>query len=282
MRFRTILGLGFIASSSAVRMSSSRSSVVYSYGAPLIDATFFERTNRFECKVKEMNGESGEVETDVYCPNTGSMLSLVPTPKLPLRKCVLSTSASGKRKHIHTLEAVEEQDALVGIHSRLANDMVNAALQQNLIAELEGFTELNREVMSVPSTKNKKDGNSRTDFELVWRREDEEEGEERREGNPFADFAYQEGEAGEQSKKKGPKKKARNTSDKGVNCRMLVEVKSVTLSLDSESAAYGKRNAQFPDCVSTRAAKHLRSLMDHLETKSGSGSGRKDRAMVFF
>jgi DNA-binding sugar fermentation-stimulating protein len=253
------------------------SGVVYSYGS-LIDADFFERTNRFECKVK--GGD--EAEMDVYCPNTGSMLSLVPTSELPLRKCVLSTSTSSTRKHTHTLEAVQEAGALVGIHSRLANDMVDAALKQSLVAELQGYTELNREVTSAPSAKNKKDGNSRTDFELVWRVKDDEA------TNPFADFAYG-GEGGEEggggmAKKKGTKKEPRNASDKGVTCRMLVEVKSVTLSLDSDEAEYGKRNAQFPDCVSTRASKHLRSLMDHLHAAPGAGSdpSRKDRAMVFF
>lgn len=260
--------------------------IVYSHGAPLITANFFERTNRFECKVKNDDGD-----IDVYCPNTGSMLSLVPTADQPLRKCVLSVSTSGKRKHIHTLEAVYENEALVGIHSRLANDMVESALKQNLIPELVGYSELNREVTSAPSAKNSKDGNSRTDFELVWREKMDDEGEEKT--NRFSDFAFEkdEGKAISAPKKK---KEVRNTSDEGVICRMLIEVKSVTLSLDSDTTEYGNRNAQFPDCVSARASKHLRSLMDHLEadkarksstsspTTTTSSSRRNDRACVFF
>ena len=263
--------------------------IVYSHGAPLITADFFERTNRFECKVKNDGGD-----IDVYCPNTGSMLSLVPTADQPHRKCVLSVSTSGKRKHIHTLEAVYENEALVGIHSRLANDMVESALKQNLIPELVGNSELNREATSAPSAKNSKDGNPRTDFELVGRENmEEDEGEEKM--NQFSDFAFEKDEGKAISAPKPKKKKeVRNTSNEGVICRMLIEVKSVTLSLDSDTTEYGNRNAQFPDCVSARASKHLRSLMDHLEadktrniytlstTTTTSNRRRNASACVFF
>ena len=153
------------------------SPVVYSYGKSLLEAIFTERTNRFECKAKV--GDSKE-EIQIYCPNTGSMLSLVPTKDIPSRRCVLSATYGGTRKHVHTLEAVMENGAYVGIHSRLANDMVNSALEQSLIPELDGFSELNREVTSAPVGK---DGTSRTDFELVWR-------EAKEENTDFTSFAY--------------------------------------------------------------------------------------------
>lgn len=251
-----------------IRMSGSP--VVYSYGKPLLSAIFTERTNRFECKAKI--GDSNE-ETSIYCPNTGSMLSLVPTKDNPTRRCILSATHGGTRKHVHTLEAVVENKAYVGIHSRLANDMVNSALQQSLVSELEGFTELNREVTSAAVGK---DGTSRTDFELVWR-------EEKEGSTDFSSFAYRASEAETKKSAKKATGKRRDISDEGVTCRMLVEVKSVTLASDSESQPYGERNAQFPDCVSTRASKHLRALMAHLEAgKRNTATGRRDRAAVLF
>ncbi len=261
----------------ALRMTSSSSSVVYSYGKALLKADFTERTNRFECKAIIGIGDNVE-ETSIYCPNTGSMLSLVPTDTIPSRKSLLSATHDTKRKHIHTLEAVVENGALVGIHSRLANDMVNSALEQKLVSEVEGFTELNREVSGAVVGK---DGASRTDFELVWRNK----ATKIEESADFSSFAYQ-APAEEEIKakpKKTSSKPKRDTSDVGVTCRMLVEVKSVTLASDSDSQPYGERNAQFPDCVSTRASKHLRALMAHLETdKKRAASGRRDRAAVLF
>jgi DNA-binding sugar fermentation-stimulating protein len=284
--------------------SSSIKPIVYSYGGPLAEALFFERTNRFECKVQR--GEHGA--TDVYCPNTGSMLTLVPTGDVPQRKCLLSTSTSSSRKHSHTLEAVQEHGAWVNIHSRLANDMVHSALQQGLIPELQGHSELNREVTSQPSANNKKDGVSRTDFELVWRLQEggsnDGSNDDNNNSNPFDTFAFGDNSnaaaaatatatattasSGKKTQTQKKKAAARITSDAGVTCRMLVEVKSVTLSLDSASAASGTRNAQFPDCVSTRASKHLRSLMDHIESdrarrrrgRSSSGSGDGDSDII--
>ena len=258
-------------------MASSSSSVVYSYGKALIKADFTERTNRFECKAIIGIGENEE-ETAIYCPNTGSMLSLVPTDTLPSRKSLLSATHDTKRKHVHTLEAVVENGALVGIHSKLANDMVNSALKQELVSEVKGFTELNREVSGAVVGK---DGASRTDFELVWR----DTTTKIEESADFSSFAYHAPEEEVKAKpaKKTSSKPKRDTSNVGVTCRMLVEVKSVTLASDSDSQPYGERNAQFPDCVSTRASKHLRALMAHLEAdKKRATSGRRDRAAVLF
>ena len=224
--------------------SSSAAKTIYNYGkGKLYRALFHERTNRFVCKAKLTNSKGGEPvsEMDIYCPNTGSMLNLTPTTKHPIRECLLSYTADSKRKYEYTLEYVKENDCFVGIHSRLANNMVKEALLNGWISELVRFSELKSEV-KIADKANNKDGNTRTDFALFF--------------DPKED--------GTESKSKDAKKQM----------MMLVEVKSVTLAPDSETVEFGRRNAQFPDCVSDRASKHLRVLMDHKR--------KGNRAAVFF
>ena len=67
--------------------------------------------------------------TVVHCPNTGSMYKLIP-PTNPRPECACSTAPEGsKRKYPNTLEMIKENDAWVGVHSALANSMVENALK---------------------------------------------------------------------------------------------------------------------------------------------------------
>jgi DNA-binding sugar fermentation-stimulating protein len=66
--------------------------------------------------------------TVVHCPNTGSMYKLIP-PTNTRPECACSTAPEGsKRKYPNTLEMIKENDAWVGVHSALANSMVENAL----------------------------------------------------------------------------------------------------------------------------------------------------------
>ena len=228
----------------------SSSGLLYRYGS-LLKCRFEERSNRFVCKIKR---DQNPLE-DVYCPNTGSMLNLVPTPAHPSRICWVSTSAtSSARKYSKTLELIEDCGAIVGIHSRLANDMVESALHQGLIPELSGFKELQREVAVAakgPYAKTS-DKDSRTDFRLIWKETvpdlaESDDSQDKKDGVFFEKFAYK--ESGDRNLLK-------------VSTDMLLEVKSVTLAVETD-LPFGQRLATFPDSISDRASKHLRCLMDH-------------------
>ena len=66
--------------------------------------------------------------TVVHCPNTGSMYNLIP-PANSNPDCACSSAPDGtKRKYRHTLEMIMENKAWVGVHSALANKMVENAL----------------------------------------------------------------------------------------------------------------------------------------------------------
>lgn len=125
--------------------SSSLSSggVIFTYPNQLRRSILQRRYKRFLADVEWC--ETGIVET-VHCPNTGSMLNLT-EPVNILPQCVCSVAANNtKRKYAHTLEMIQSEGAFVGVHSALANKMVENALLAGLISECKGFQSLKREV----------------------------------------------------------------------------------------------------------------------------------------
>jgi len=318
----------------AVQRPMSR--VIYRYKSLLLPAQFIRRTNRFVCKVQMDTRDappragsaaagSGDL-TDVYCPNTGSMLNLLPTPGLP-RNCHLSSvpksnssaallgegkskAKAAPRKYAHTLEVVQDHDsgAWVGIQSRLANDMVHSALQQGLIPELQGYSQLRREVTTTHGgygrgggsstgvcasadagagarSGNEDEETSRTDFQLMWHAAaaatptptTATAASSSSSNDPFAAFACP-SHVGTVSHSSTTVE----TASESVTCNMLMEVKSVTLVRDKSdgntgTSAGNNRIAEFPDCVSARASKHLRCLMEHK-----AANPKLHRAAVFF
>ena len=66
--------------------------------------------------------------TVVHCPNTGSMYNLIP-PSNSNPACACSVAPDDTmRKYRHTLEMIMENNTWVGVHSALANKMVENAL----------------------------------------------------------------------------------------------------------------------------------------------------------
>jgi len=202
------------------------------------------------------------------------MLNLVPTPSQPSVPCFVAVASPGStRKYDKTLELVQDKDVFVGIQSRLANDMVHAALQQGLIPELRNWSQLKREVSvsaSGPNAKKGKDKDSRTDFQLLWCESEKDTDTT----NSFAMFACN------TPSPPTPSIPSDSCSNKGntgkIITNMLMEVKSVTLAQEMHLPP-GQRLSVFPDCVSDRASKHLRCLMDHKLSNPLT-----NRSVVFF
>jgi sugar fermentation stimulation protein A len=85
--------------------------------------------------------DSGE-EVTVHCPNTGAMTGC----DVPGSRVWMSVSANPKRKYSMTWELLETATgANVCIHSALANDLVDEALQAGGIAALAAYPNWQRE-----------------------------------------------------------------------------------------------------------------------------------------
>jgi DNA-binding sugar fermentation-stimulating protein len=256
------------------------------------------------------NNNNNNVMKTVYCPNTGSMYGLLPSPSLP-RQCACSIAPVGStRKYEHTLEMILDNACWVGIHSSLANNIVKSCLLHGWVDEYTGFSALNTEV-----TVNE---NCKLDFELLWTdtNNNNNNNKEVVENDTTTNLLYEDqidknlyrksktnrsiekaSTSSSSSSSKRSKKPSSSSSDSnggGVTRRVLLEVKSVTLAVpvtrgDSRSSPSSSSpvlppttapvvvySAQFPDCVSTRAQKHCQYLTEHV-TQSRGG----EAAIVF-
>lgn len=117
---------------------------------PLIPGTLINRYKRFMVDVEL---ETGEVIT-AHCANSGAMTGI----KEPGLKVWLSPAHNPNRKLKYTLEIVEADGTAVGANTHLPNTLVEEAIQNGTITELQGYPELRREV--------KYGGNSRIDILL--------------------------------------------------------------------------------------------------------------------
>lgn len=112
------------------------------FQTPLIRGRLVRRYKRFLADVLLDGGEA----VTATCPNTGSMIGLTD----PGSVVWLSTSDSPTRKYRHTWEMVEadlgQGPSLVGINTARPNALVTEAIGARLIAGLDGYPELRREV----------------------------------------------------------------------------------------------------------------------------------------
>ncbi|WP_193161489.1 DNA/RNA nuclease SfsA [Microbulbifer hainanensis] len=106
---------------------------------PLEQAVLLRRYKRF---LADIESPSGETFT-IHCPNTGSMKNCWAenTP------CWYSDSGNPKRKYRHTLEVTTTPEgALAGVNTGRANVLVEEAVNNGVVAELQGYEQLRREV----------------------------------------------------------------------------------------------------------------------------------------
>ena len=119
----------------------------------LIPGLFIKRYKRFFVDVKINN----KIIT-AHCPNTGSMYGLLNKGN----KVWISKSNNPNRKLKYTLEIIEDNKSKVGVNTLFTNKIVLHALQNNLIKEFKGVSEIK------PETKFGK--NTRFDFLITHKK----------------------------------------------------------------------------------------------------------------
>lgn len=177
-------------------------------------ATLIKRYKRFLADIILTDKST----TTIHVANTGAMTGCA----VPDDKVWYSTSTNLKRKYPFSWELTQTQkNDFICVNTIRANQLVEEAILDGTITELQGFDELQREVKYGEE-------NSRIDILLS--------------------------------------SSSKKDSSKENNFKVYIEVKSVTLL--EEGQGY------FPDTVTTRGQKHLRELINIVE------SG--DRAVLLF
>lgn len=110
------------------------------YSKQLLEGRLVKRYKRF---LADVELATGEIIT-AHCANTGAMTGCQPENA----RVWLSVSENPKRKYPHSWELVElENKALACINTSITNGLVAEAIDQQLIEELSGYNELQREVV---------------------------------------------------------------------------------------------------------------------------------------
>lgn len=111
-----------------------------------IRARLIRRYKRF---LADVLLESGE-EVTVHCPNTGAMTGCIEEGA----SIWLSLSDNPKRKYPMTWELIERSSGeRICVHSARANAVVEAAIEDGTLAELQGYSHIQREVKVAEGTR---------------------------------------------------------------------------------------------------------------------------------
>jgi sugar fermentation stimulation protein A len=111
----------------------------------LIRGTLVQRYQRFRADVRL---PSGEIVT-AHCTNTGSMIGC----KEPGSVVYISRSDKKGRRLLYTWEIVEVGRTWVGINTMHPNRLVAEAITSGAIAELQGYDNVRREVVTRQGTR---------------------------------------------------------------------------------------------------------------------------------
>ncbi len=108
------------------------------FDPPLVPGRLVRRYQRFLADVELGDGEL----VTSHCPNTGAMTGC----QTPGSRVWLQPSNNPRRKLATTWELVETSSGLACIHSARANRVLEQALLDGAVPDLEGFDKLQREV----------------------------------------------------------------------------------------------------------------------------------------
>ena len=111
------------------------------------------RHKRFTVEARALDGDDAGQVLLAHTNNTGTMLGLL----RPGSTALLSPASNPARKLKYTLEALELDNAFVGVNTLTPNRMLHAAWQAGAMDEMAGYTEFRKEA---------KVGNSRLDAHL--------------------------------------------------------------------------------------------------------------------
>jgi len=120
------------------------------FKSPLLEGTLIRRYKRFFAEVKLSQGEVVTAHT----ANTGPMTTCFE----PGRSALLSIHNDPSRKLKYSLEMIKAPLSWIGVNTHLANKLVQEAIQNNTIKELQGYKNIFPEY---------KIGNSRLDYMLT-------------------------------------------------------------------------------------------------------------------
>jgi sugar fermentation stimulation protein A len=107
------------------------------FDTPLIKTKFIKRYKRFFADVS-LNKEI----LTAHCPNSGSMMGLLNEGS----NAWISKSKNAERKLKYTLEILEDHKQMVGVNTHSTNKIIEEALINKKIKELENFDQVKREV----------------------------------------------------------------------------------------------------------------------------------------
>ncbi len=109
------------------------------FDPPLAEGRLLRRYKRFLADVELPGGE----QVTIHCPNTGSMKACLEEGS----PCWFSQSDNPKRKYSRTWEiATTPAGDLAGVNTGRANALVEEAITNGTIAELQGYERVRREV----------------------------------------------------------------------------------------------------------------------------------------
>ncbi|WP_320044729.1 DNA/RNA nuclease SfsA [uncultured Desulfobacter sp.] len=112
---------------------------------PLIKGKLLKRYKRFLADIELGNGEV----VTAHCPNSGSMKGCAQ----PGAEAWISQSTNPKRKLKYTWELTRINGTFIGINTLVPNRLVKASVENNLIPELSGYSQVKSEVKTSEHTR---------------------------------------------------------------------------------------------------------------------------------
>ena len=108
------------------------------FPTPLIRGTLVKRYKRFMADIVLETGDN----ITAHCANSGSMMGV----KDEGAEVWVSLADNPKRKLKYTWELIKVGESLVGINTSLSNTIAQESIETGVVAELQGYDILRREV----------------------------------------------------------------------------------------------------------------------------------------